>query len=545
MGKNRPNIIILMVDDLRHDCLGVAPEKRWLKRYRTLDLLSTPTMDQLASEGVYFTQAVSTATETPPSVASMLTGCWGPLHGIRALFGGPMNKEVKTLWQHLERAGYDSAACDPHGFMEFNGTLDGCRLVLHSKWETERHQRIVKQLSESLKPPFALYMHLWDVHRPYLISSWPYKRHQPFIEFLERLADDYLLPRPPFPFSRLSPADLRDYWMNIWADILHKGKANSVETQVPLYVQGVSAFDQGRLNSIIHYLNNFGMLDNSILVLVSDHGETVNWKFAKSQQNFEHSCFPNEGVMRVPMIIRAPGILPEGKVVDNQVSTADILPTILELAGVEPLDSPISGRSLLGTIGGDGSNSTGYCEYAATDPICLAENFDQKCIKAKKNLEFEWLIMYRAIRVPGLKFIEYGEPLTTADLEKDNVTLAATLLRKRNLYFENDPYAQGVIEQARTGELSRKEMMVSAELNCRLYVTQVLYDLNEDPDEMVNLLGLDRKKFWPLAEQLRNVLDDISKATINPTATRSKHGEKDAAEVREMAEKLRGLGYLD
>ena len=546
MAEQRPNIIILMADNLRYDCLGVSPEKRLLKTYRVDHLLETPMLDRLCAQGVYFSQAISSATETPPSTASMLTGCRGPVHNVRVLYGGPVPPQVKTLWEHVSPAGYDTAACDAHTFMEFNGSLRDCRKVLKSNWKTERHTDLLKQINAELKPPFALYMHLWDVHRPYALSAFPYKRHQAAMDFLSRFLDEYDLPRPKVPLERLGADALRDLWMDLWQNYFHTGLANPVESQFPQYVAGVSAFDQGRLTNIIRYFERAGILENSILCIISDHGETVDARTALFEPVFVHSCFPNEGVMRVPLILHAPGRLPEGVTVPQQVSSVDLLPTLLELAGVEPLDSPMHGRSLVPAANGkDDADSVAYCELGITHPRYLMETFQQECEQAQKNLEFEWLIYHRALRTPQYKYIEAGEPVTDADLALPDRELIRVLWRKQALaWTDSDDFAR--YEQALlSGQTSREALIRNLARHARAHIRCRLFDIQNDPDETANLLGLDPQKYNAVAEPMRGALMDIYEQTTDPGHSTAQHGEHKAEDIRDMADHLRGFGYID
>src|SRR5262245_36897619 len=95
----RPNILFLLIDCLRAD--AVTGEARGS---------NTPTLDRLVCAGVACTQAVSSASSTTPCVASLLTGTYSFVHGIRSIFGLKMNAAVPSLVEALRADGYHTVA---------------------------------------------------------------------------------------------------------------------------------------------------------------------------------------------------------------------------------------------------------------------------------------------------------------------------------------------------------------------------------------------------------------------------------------------------
>jgi arylsulfatase A-like enzyme len=546
-ASDKPNVIVLMVDDLRYDCIGAAGQTRFLDRYRCADRLQTPVMDELARTGVFFSQAITSASNTPPSIAAMFTGCRGPVNGVRSLFGGPRIPEVRTLWEHLSAAGYDTAACDPHGFSEINGTLDGCAHIYHSNWATERHTSLLKKLAAELKPPFAAYLHLWDVHIPYGAGAYPYGLHQPFMNHLQHMLKQYFFMELNASPGYTNIDELRENWMDLWHKHWNKGAMNPVESQAPLYVDGVTAFDKGRLQSIIKGLGRLGMLDNTILVLLSDHGETVNHKERSVEPLFQHSCFPFEGLMRIPFIIKAPGMLPEGKTVTRQVSTVDLAPTLLDLCDVAPQPGhAMDGRSLVPLmLGRDDSDSVAYCEHCEVASEFLVPQFQNRCMEERKNFEFDWLVFYRALRTPQFKYVECGEPLTQHDLDAAPYDFIRAVNRKTKLIFDNEQSLKEESGLLADGVHSRKDLIDEALVHVRTAMNEKLYDIEADPDELVNLLGLDREKFGRIAQPLKMDLDRIYDKTLRHSGDKACFSNKTPEEVDGLAHRLRGLGYID
>ena len=547
MSQEHPNLIFLLVDDLRWDCVGAASDKRVLRRYGVEDLLETPTLDRLAEEGVYFSQAVSAATETPPSMAAIFTGCWAPVHGVRALYGGPLNPGVPTLWQHLSAAGYTSLACNPHEFTELNGSLAGCTRVLRNYWDCERDLTLIRNMARDLPRPFALYMHVWEVHRPFNVAAYPYRRHQAVVDFLEKFYEQSRMARPEKTFAAMDARELQNIWMGLWNTYLRTGRASAVERQFPLYVQGVSAFDQARLKSLLNYFQRSGLMDDTILVLCADHGETIDFRAPTAEPQFDHSCFPDDGTMRAPLFLHAPDRLPAGRDVPQQVSLADLTPTLLELCGVAPLDGPMNARSLCGLVHGhDTAHSTAYCEFAVSPDDAANEAFRERCKNEGAIPAIPWLVMQRAVRTPEYKYVELGEPLAPGDEDAPDAEFMDILCRKRAFRFENPAVLAQHAQDLARGRATRRDKIQLIERIGRLHNNQWLFDLKADPDERVNLLALDRAKWLPVAEPLARTAHEIWRQTIYPESQpRDLTQGKSEQEIKDMADRLRGLGYLD
>lgn len=154
----RPNILFLLIDCLRADALaGQKPGAH------------TPTLDRLVHAGFAFTQAVASASSTTPCVASLLTGVYSFVHGIRSIFGLKLDPNVSSLVEIFREYGY-------HTYAEVSGPLfpetaldrgfDSYQFreaaaYLSSAWGTELRQRL---RGGAFKPPWFLFLHLWELH---------------------------------------------------------------------------------------------------------------------------------------------------------------------------------------------------------------------------------------------------------------------------------------------------------------------------------------------------------------------------------------------
>lgn len=154
----RPNILFLLIDCLRADAvIGQQREAH------------TPTLDRLVRSGFAFTQAVASASSTTPCVASLLTGLYSFVHGIRSIFGLKLNPTIHSLVEIFQEYGY-------HTYAEVSGPLfpetdldrgfssyqfREAAAYLSSSWGTDFRQRLQ---GGAFKPPWFLFLHLWELH---------------------------------------------------------------------------------------------------------------------------------------------------------------------------------------------------------------------------------------------------------------------------------------------------------------------------------------------------------------------------------------------
>jgi len=96
------------------------------------------------------------------------------------------------------------------------------------------------------------------------------------------------------------------------------------------HYDGEVAYADAAIGDLMKALEDLGELDRTIIVLTADHGENLG----EHDYFFEHGAYLYEATVRVPLIVRAPGLIPPGRVVSEQARTIDIVPTVLELAGL-------------------------------------------------------------------------------------------------------------------------------------------------------------------------------------------------------------------
>ncbi|MFE5317625.1 sulfatase [Paenibacillus sp. NPDC056579] len=328
-SAKKPNLIILGIDSLRRDHMSSYGYNK----------LTTPHLDQFAREGVLFEQHFSPSIPTTPAYAAMLTGkdCFGT-NVVALRHKGQVG--APTLAEILGDQGYNTTCVGFTG----NPSSRGFETYLdYEAWAPDETGRCPKaenlnavaipelhRLAQEDKPFFLFLRHM-DPHSPYL---------------------------PPKPFERIFyGGDERDpsnqsmesvYQFKPFADFLKSWIPDGVTDHkyVSAQYDGAVAYMDASIQSIFQAVESLGLTEETLIVVTSDHGETL----------YEHDCyFDHHGLydctLVVPLIFKFPGRLPSGKRVSDVTVIHDIMPTILELLDIEePLEA--DGQSLLPSIDG-------------------------------------------------------------------------------------------------------------------------------------------------------------------------------------------------
>lgn len=278
------NLLLITVDTLRPDRLGVGGNER-----RT-----SPAIDRLAAEGLTFSRAYSQAGWTLPSVATLLTGRYPRDHGaIR--FDTRLKASLPTLASTLADQGYDTRAFVSHvvlrrrsGLAHGFGAYDDSVLDVghpHKVSTAEPLTEAAITSLDSIVEPFFLWVHYFDPHSNYL-------KHPEWDHFGSRPIDRY---------------------------------------------DGEIAHTDRQIGRLLEEFQRRDLDPDTVVVFTADHGET----FRERQGRFHFTH--HEEVIRVPLIVRAPGLPPaiRGDIAEQ----IDLLPTVLSLLGIEP-PAGLPGRDL-------------------------------------------------------------------------------------------------------------------------------------------------------------------------------------------------------
>ena len=330
--RGKPNILHIGIDSLRADhmsCYGYAR-------------LTTPHIDRFAEDGVLFERTYSPHIPTTSGYASMFTGMDCFSNQVVALrHKGAMRPEAKTLAQFCKEAGYNTSCV---GFSGNPASRDFDTYLDYTAWGSWEERPLTKahNLNEvaipelerlaAQKQPFFLFLRHMDPHAPYL---------------------------PPAPFERMfyhgnetdpnndsmAPVMAFKPFRDFFASWMPPGITD--KDYIIAQYDGAVAYMDACIQTIFTALSSLGILDNTIVIINSDHGETL----------YDHECFFDhhglyDQTLHVPLIIRYPKLLPKGLRVPGFNQHKDLLPTILELADINPADYHCDGRSLLQLVRG-------------------------------------------------------------------------------------------------------------------------------------------------------------------------------------------------
>jgi arylsulfatase A-like enzyme len=326
----RPSVVMVVGDTLRADklsCMG-GPEGL------------TPYLDRIAAQGVRFDQARSHAPWTLPSTASMLTSLHPEEHGAGGRLGRftKLDAEVQTVVKTFRDQGYRTHAIvnvlflDPERF----GVTRDFETVDQQVFETNVDVRAADATTRAALDwieangddgPFFLLVHYFD---PHCVYAPPRAFRERWAEPGDREGEWTFGTRPQMVAIRegeLSPAaaTIRR------AEALYNGEVSYLDAQIGRLDDGLAAR---------------GERDDLVLVVTADHGEEF-----LEHGGFEHGHTLYDELVRVPMVIRAPGQLAPA-VVETPVRHIDLAPTLCELCDL-PLPEQFLGRSLVSLAGGE------------------------------------------------------------------------------------------------------------------------------------------------------------------------------------------------
>lgn len=469
------HIIFISIDNLRFDCIGYQPNKSDLKKYQLETLLKTPNLDKIAEKSVCFTNVISTSTYTTASHASILTGLYPPKHGVRAFYDTKLSTQVYSITELLKSKGFLTILCTDA--MELWSPLD-----LH-KGFSHIFERQDKELFEFLNShkdnSIFLFVHFFDVHEPYLFSE--YELFKGYNSDYYNLLDD---------FAKKNNLDLgivKDKPHSAWkkfADYLKRSKKNLF----PLFVKGVNKFDNGRFKNFITNLEHLGLQNNSLLVIFSDHGEG---RCMEDKDFFAHAGGLYEDVIKVPLIIKSNHFA--HKIIDTQISTVDIFPTIMELLFNNKMSIPyrIDGRSLMPEI--EGSNSKDHLTYSevwtSDSGIYLGDGNKGKPHVCSSKRSMNWILFQRALKNENKKYIICGKPDANIDCSAfsySNEDFIKTLYRSLLGRIEDKSGFEHHLNLLNQNLLSKKDILNSfiQSEEYKLNNKFVMFDLEEDPEEL-------------------------------------------------------------
>jgi len=307
-------VLLITVDTLRADRLGCYGSRT----------VQTPAMDALAARGVRFETALTQVPITLPSHVVILSGTYPMYNGVRDFTSPPLRSDVGLLAEAFERQGYETAAFVSafvldsswglkRGFETYDDRFDP------RQFETRNPGNIQRRAGETVDrllawmrvrksdQPFFVWLHLYDPHSPY---------------------------DPPEPFRTRYAGRLYD---------------------------GEVAYADSQLGRVFDHLRQAGVYDRALIVLLSDHGESLG-----EHGEDEHGFFVYGSTLRVPLIFKLPAGGAQPRAIHSPVGLVDVAPTLLDLLGIQDrLSRQFQGASLAALITGK-SESAGRPVYSET-----------------------------------------------------------------------------------------------------------------------------------------------------------------------------------
>ncbi|HVC34149.1 MAG TPA: sulfatase, partial [Chloroflexota bacterium] len=378
-APRQPNVLLVTIDTLRSDRLGSYGYAQ----------AHTPILDQLAREGVRFDYAICQLPQTDPSHAALLTGRYASTNGVKVHMVDKLRAGSQTIASVFEAAGYQTAgiyswvSLDPQfcglnqGFQTYDGYVLN-RGAIFSDPRLEQLAATFRQIKAAVPivrtadvafggsqdieasldgraditnaavfkwlddhatvGPFFLWVHYYDPHYPY---------------------------SPPTGYDHILGLDYHGS-IDGSVDTIHKiedhtlsPSAADIARMEELY-QGEIAFTDAQFGKLLDYLTKLGVADDTIIAVTGDHGESFG-----EHDDWTHGLKVYETEIRVPLFMRYQRRLPPGTAVTAPAQLIDIMPTLLDLAGLQAKQA-VQGTSLLPLIAGqtNGAERAAFTELA-------------------------------------------------------------------------------------------------------------------------------------------------------------------------------------
>jgi arylsulfatase len=442
----KPNIVVIMCDQLRYDALGCNGNP----------VLQTPNIDQLAARGMSFCHAYTPNPLCVPARISFTTGCYSH----RAANGSKDNNGIiregfPLLGEELAARGYETYAIGKlhylpyqppgkprtqHGLQHVElaesgriigkydpsgGTpgLEDYHDYLHTVgWGgyTRSHGLGNNDIFAAGSPiPKEHYVDTWiaerviahmDAHvqaqpdKPFFMwASFP-KPHSPYDppHPFDKLYDPRELPEPIGDAALLKEQGLdlmlKDHYQYMWNYL--SPEARKV---IKSHYYGLIALQDQLVGRIVDCLKRNGKLDDTILVFTSDHGDMMGDYGLFFKKTFY------DGSVKVPMIISWPGVIPEKSISDELVGLQDILPTLLSLSG-EPLERDVDGEDL----------SPVLLEGKPVRPYYVSQCLQGKTMQCYMLKTKQWKYIYHEYGGIEELYDELGDPAELHNLAASN-----------------------------------------------------------------------------------------------------------------------------
>lgn len=366
MSKKKPNIILILTDQQRADCVEIDGHP----------VLQTPMLNILARQGTLFKNAYTACAVCIPARRTLMSGQKPSTHGVLHNYATDLNAPCLPqvlrdggyqtmlsgklhLWPTRKHFGFERfKVSDGPGYSPEEGDSDYLRyLRRNGKGWADEHTDGARGNS--------CYVRAWHMEEKYHNANWTTQEAIEFIETLDPtrpffLNVSYFHPHPPitppqFYYDRYMSMDLPEPTESEWSNVFtepSKGyphgsrrlklDRHQLKQYRAAYYAQINHIDD-QLNRVFHALDrNHIDMDNTMVVFASDHGEMLG------DHQYSGKCVPYQGSVRVPLIVKLPGdtFKEELHTCDAPVELMDIMPTILDCAGLD-IPETVEGRSVV------------------------------------------------------------------------------------------------------------------------------------------------------------------------------------------------------
>lgn len=333
----RPNIIFFVPDEMRGDCISLDGRRN--------PTIKTPNIDNLAKDGVAFTNCFTVNPVCGPSRCCTFTGQYVHSNGHRSLYQ-LLQPHEENLFKFLKNDGYEVVWIGRNDLFSKDATEQSITRRIKSKigsWKTNPHaldhplrksfyygkrpmdesedfdyhiiQKAIKYLNSEHKTPFCLYIALNFPHPPYTVEEPYFSMH-----------DREKIPEPIPPNFDNKPKFMKLMHERYGLDNLQSEDFKEI---IATYYGMVSRVDYF-FGQLVNKLKEIGEYDKSAIFMFADHGDyTGDYGLTEKWPNAFQDCLVN-----VPLIIKTPDSHPKNKIIKELVQTIDIFPTVLEITNI-------------------------------------------------------------------------------------------------------------------------------------------------------------------------------------------------------------------
>jgi arylsulfatase A-like enzyme len=356
VDAQKPNVLIILIDTLRADRLGIYGYQRD----------TSPNLDKLASQGWRFNTAIAQASWTKPSVASMITGLyvrqtsvtgggWGQQGKGRAVLVQTLVAQHLTLAEQLASLGYETAAFGKnfHLVPELGFSQGYLRYDWLQPIPIARLRKVAERIESRIAPlhysarhlsavewinsrfldwvdanperKFFAYLHHIDVH-------WPYKSPAPFAGMFTTKASP-----EDFNATKFMPETVARLKRGVGETL----NPDTLRAMSDAYDEGIRYVDDG-LGKVFDALIRRGLYDDTLIIITADHGDEF-----MEHGLLGHGLTLYDEMIRVPLIVKfpCPGPHCAPRIVNPQVELVDVFPTVMSVLGAKP-PANLVGRNL-------------------------------------------------------------------------------------------------------------------------------------------------------------------------------------------------------